>query len=210
MSDLSNLKKIIQEDYKRKVNSFHLLPILGKDILIGDSMIAFLLMKKYGFESWVNMGIAGDTTLGVLKRLDAVIRQRPKRVILSVGSNDLVLTDLAISDIANQIQEIIHMLQSHNINVYYLLITPVCHSCEHVNPLYIGGRTNDEIIQLNHLIQKTISSSQIIDVYTPLIDSDKKLHPDYSKDGIHLNDLGYQVFSKTIHQALMQKEFLSH
>lgn len=202
MTDLVNLRKTIKEDYARKVNSFRLLPITGKDILIGDSIIAFMLMKKYGFESWINMGIAGDTTTGVMERLDAVIRQKPKRVILSVGSNDLVLTDHSMEEIALHLRDIMIILKSHEIKVYYLLVTPICSSCDNANHLYIAGRTNEMIIQLNQIIKNTLISTDIIDTYTPLINTHDELDLSYSKDGIHLNEIGYQIFTKTIHDTL--------
>lgn len=202
MSELINLRKTIKEDYVRKVQAFRLLPITGKDILIGDSMIAFMLMKKYGFESWINMGIAGDTTSGVRQRLDAVIRQKPKHVILSIGSNDLVLTDHSTEKIVSNILEIIHHLESQGILVYYLLITPVCPSCKDANPLYIAGRTNAMINELNHRIKAKLTSSTIIDTHSPLTNDQLELDSRYSKDGIHLNDLGYQIFAQTIHNIL--------
>ncbi len=202
MNDLENLKKTIADDYARKVNTFRLLPITGKDILIGDSMIAFMLMRKYGFDSWQNMGIAGDTTIGVMNRLDAVIRQKPKRVILSVGSNDLVLTDDTHETITTRIHHIIMILKSHDIDTYCLLITPICSGCENANQLYIGSRTNDDIFKLNQHIKELVHHAKIIDTYSPLINSQQELHPKYSRDGIHLNDFGYQLFSKTIHDAL--------
>ncbi len=202
MTDLESLRNVIAEDYARKVHAFRLLPITGKDIFIGDSMIAFMLMKKYGFESWINMGIAGDTTIGVHERLDAVIRQKPKRVIISIGSNDLVLTNQNNENIVKRIQDVILTFESHQIKVYYLLITPICASCEHANALYIAGRTNDEIEKLNLLIREQISSINLIDTYTPMLDSNRELNAIYSKDGIHLNDLGYQVFTQIIHDVL--------
>lgn len=202
MNDLENLKKTIEEDYARKVNTFRLLPITGKDILIGDSMIAFMLMRKYGFDGWQNMGIAGDTTIGVMNRLDAVIRQKPKRVILSIGSNDLVLTNDTIDEITSRIHDLVLVLKSHHIDVYYLLVTPVCPRCEGANHLYIGGRTNEDIIKLNQSIKKALHQDKIIDTYSPFVNRQIEMSPIYSRDGIHLNDLGYQLFSKTIHDAL--------
>ncbi|RJX25254.1 MAG: hypothetical protein C4537_04580 [Acholeplasma sp.] len=202
MTDLVSLRKTIEEDYARKVNSFRLLPITGKDILVGDSIIAFMLMKKYGFESWINMGIAGDTTTGVMERLDAVIRQKPKKVIVSVGSNDLVLTNHSLEEIAYHLRDIMIILKSHDIDVYYLLVTPICSSCEHANHLYIANRTNEMIYQLNQIIKHTLLNTDIIDTYTPLTNTHNELDSRYSKDGIHLNDLGYQIFTQTIHDAL--------
>lgn len=202
MSVLENLKKTIEEDYARKVNAFRLLPITGKDIIIGDSMIAFMLMKKYGFDAWQNMGIAGDTTAGVYNRLDAVIRQKPKRVILSIGSNDLVLTQDSIETISHRIRDITSKLKSQGIDVYYLLTTPICASCEQANHDYIAGRTNDEIIKLNRTIIHMIEDVTIIDTHTPLLNSHQELDLLYSRDGIHLNDDGYQLFSQTIQNAL--------
>jgi len=200
-NDQTLMKAIIKADYTRRVKTFRALPIEGKDIMIGDSMIAYLNLNHVGFSDWINMGIAGDTTEGVLDRLDAVMRQQPKRVILSIGSNDLVLTDFTLDEIIEHIKKIVEILSAHS-TVYLLTLTPVNERDPKAIQAYIAGRKNQDIFTIN---QKLISifSTQVIDTCTPLLNHENRLHLDYSKDGIHLNEEGYKNFIKTIKNALV-------
>jgi lysophospholipase L1-like esterase len=200
MSSRLTIQELIQKDYDRKVKTFLSLPLEGKDIMVGDSMIAYLNLSKYLFQDWINQGIAGDTTNGVLNRLDAVMRLKPKRIVLSIGSNDLVLTDNTYEMTMKNMQTIIQTLK-HDAQVYVCLITPVNPIMKEANQGYIAGRTNEAIQTLNDGIKHTFQE-RVIDVYTPLVDHHGLLDEKYSKDGIHLNDEGYKQFVKSIRYAL--------
>src|SRR5215510_12011257 len=58
----------------------------------------------------LNRGIAGDTSAGVLNRLDEVIGRHPKIVFLMIGSNDLQ-TGVPVSAISANIRAIIGALE---------------------------------------------------------------------------------------------------
>ncbi len=199
--DLNLMKALIKADYTRRVKTFRALPIEGKDVIIGDSMIAYLNFSQYGLDDFINMGIAGDTTLGVLDRLDAVIRQKPKRIILSIGSNDLVLTAHKPMDILVKITEIYDILSKHA-EVLILSLTPVNEDDPKAHKAYIAGRKNEDIHAIN-ISLKEYFKSRLIDTETPLSDTSQKLDIVYSKDGIHLNEKGYQVFVEIIKNALV-------
>ena len=200
-NDQTLMKAIIKADYTRRVKTFRALPIEGKDIMIGDSMIAYLNLNHVGFSDWINMGIAGDTTDGVLDRLDAVIRQRPSKVVLSIGTNDLVLTSYTTDEIINNIKRISDILSSYAA-VYLLTLTPVNERDPKAVHAYIAGRKNKDIFEINEKL-KDHFSRQLIDTCTPLLNQENRLDLAYSKDGIHLNEEGYKVFIKTIQNALV-------
>ena len=200
-TDLTIMKALIKADYTRRVKTFRDLPILGHDVIIGDSMIAYMNMSQYGFNEVINMGIAGDTTLGVLNRLDAVIRQKPKRIILSIGSNDLVLTDHEPFEIVEKIIEIYSILSKES-KVYVLTLTPINREDPKAHKAYIAGRKNEDIEIINQGL-KDYLKDQVIDVAKPLMDHSHKLNITYSKDGIHLNEEGYHVFAKILKNTLV-------
>lgn len=200
MTSHLTIQELIQKDYERKVKTFLSLPLEGKDIMIGDSMIAYLNFHRYQIDDWINQGIAGDTTNGVLKRLDAVTRLKPKRVIVSIGSNDLVLTQNTTDMTISNIKTILDTLKKTS-DVYLCLITPVNPMMKHANQAYIAGRTNEAINMLNQRLKEEWID-HIIDVHTPLLDEHGLLLETLSKDGIHLNDAGYSVFLKSIKNRL--------
>lgn len=194
------MKKIIEADYMRKVKTFRALPIEGKHVIIGDSLIAYLNLNRYNLNHFVNMGIAGDTTIGVKKRLDAVERLQPQKVILSIGSNNFVLTDLTIEE---SVQEIIGIYQalSKFSKTYVLSITPVNGIIEKANHNYIAFRSNEDINLMNKKLSE-ILKNDFIDVASPLTDSSGLLCEDLTTDGIHLNHEGYLQLIKTLKHVL--------
>ena len=200
MTSRLTIQELIQKDYERKVKTFLSLPLEGKDVMVGDSMIAYLNLHHYQMDDWINQGIAGDTTTGVLKRIDAITRLKPKRVIVSIGSNDLVLTQHTPEMIISNMKTILEILGQSSL-VYLCLITPVNPIMKDANHAYIAGRTNKDIIMLNQRL-KEIFTDHVIDVHTPLLDEQGLLNERLSKDGIHLNHEGYHLFLKSIKNRL--------
>ena len=199
MPKMFDLQKLIDLDYERKVKTFRALPITGKDVILGDSMISLLNLRKYHLDDWINMGIAGDTTEGVINRLDAVHRQKPKRVILNIGSNDLVRLNHTSDEIILAITSIVESLESYA-KVWVLTLTPINNQLDVSNHTYIAGRKNTDILDINQKLKET--SLNVIDTATSLMDSSLNLHENLTSDGIHLNDKGYQIFAETINNNL--------
>lgn len=196
------MKAIIRADYERKVKAFRSLPIEARNIIVGDSMIAYLNINHYGLNDWINMGIAGDTTIGLIERLDAVIRQKPKRVIISIGSNDLVLSQLTHDEIIENIKQIVTMLSKES-EVFILTLTPINDTIKTANHTYIAGRKNEDISIINRSLIN-LFKDHMMDVTTSLMDHHQKLDQTYTKDGIHLNHEGYLKFTEIIIKRLKQ------
>ena len=59
-------------------------------IFLGDSLTEWFELGKYfpGL-AIINEGIAGDTTYGVLQRLEAIIKKPAKKIFLMIGINDI-------------------------------------------------------------------------------------------------------------------------
>lgn len=193
--DLLGVKKLIEMDYARKVKTFRALPIEKKNIIIGDSMVAYINLSHYGLDL-INMGIAGDTTIGVIERLDAVLRIKPEIVFVNVGSNDLVLTHHSLEEIVLNIKRIFEKLSTFS-KVYILSLTPVNESVEDVNLLYIGGRKNEDIYAINQKLRMLFKDCYI-DTSDILKDESLKLNKAYTTDGIHLNHQGYSIWIEKI------------
>lgn len=198
--DYSEMKRIIEADYTRRVKTFRALPFEDKNIIIGDSLIAYLNLNHYQLTHWVNMGIAGDTTVGVSKRLDAVKRLRPKKVILSIGSNNLVLTDMSIAETVDHIMDIYEDL-SQDSSIYVLSITPVNEKVKQAKQIYIAGRSNLDIKAINQELSNRLKD-RFIDIAKPLTDDQGLLREDLTTDGIHLNHEGYLIMLKKLQTIL--------
>lgn len=61
----------------------------GGTIIVGDSITEGLLSVLPETDSFRNQGIAGDTSIGITRRLDKILKQKPNCVIFAIGTNDL-------------------------------------------------------------------------------------------------------------------------
>jgi acyl-CoA thioesterase-1 len=64
----------------------------------------------------VNAGISGDTTAGGLARLDSVVKQKPRLVILELGAND-ALRGQSVATMKQNLVKIIERLRQEQIQV---------------------------------------------------------------------------------------------
>ncbi|MCR1809047.1 GDSL-type esterase/lipase family protein [Haploplasma modicum] len=199
------LEAIMKSDYKNKVNLFDSEVVMNQSIVfLGDSIIAFYKTNEY-FNNLniLNRGIAGDTAVGILDRLEQIKKIKPSVVIISVGSNDIVRTKDSLSVIVSRILKIKEELESSlkHSKIYILSLSPVLRDHEITNNLYMKHRTNDIIDSIN---QELAKNTTLINVNEVLKDENNNLKLAYTTDGLHLTKLGYEVFSKKI--ALEVKE----
>ena len=95
--------------------------IKGKGLLEGDAYPARLeraLRAKGHNVTVANAGINGDTTKGVLSRMNSDVPQGTQIVILSVGIND-TFGGVSAATVATNINTIISRLRGRNIQVLY-------------------------------------------------------------------------------------------
>ncbi|NJN76305.1 MAG: hypothetical protein HC796_09075 [Synechococcaceae cyanobacterium RL_1_2] len=80
------------------------------NVLLGDSISLWfppqlLPPEKY----WLNQGISGETSQGLLKRLNLLDRTQPEKIYLMIGINDLI-KGISKEEIATNHQKIVRQL----------------------------------------------------------------------------------------------------
>lgn len=169
-------------------------------LFIGDSFIQSLCVSAVT-ERGVNLGIGGDTTLGVLRRLPLYRCTASARVVvLNVGCNDLPLR--SNQGILNAYKKIVSEIPSGP-NV---LICAVCPVDEGLRP----ERPNRRIRELNdHLrgICASTSRCAFLEVPDSLLDESGNLRRDCHEGvGIHLSSRGYAVWIEALCKAVEESE----
>ena len=189
---LEAIWQIIQKDYQNKVAYFKKFARKVDHLIVGDSMVAY-------YKPTLNIhkqGIAGDTTEGVLNRIDLIHLYHPSKVFLNIGTNDLVFTNDSDIDIVKRIQTIVDQLQAYDVCV--ILPLPV-------DPYYFQiknqPRTNARLYQLKILMLEKIKDATLIDMYETFLCEDV-LCKEYHTDGLHLNKKGYDVYETVIKKHL--------
>ena len=154
-----------------------------------------------------NRGISGDTTDGLLLRMDEIYARKPKAVFLLIGTNDLWTRETSgriasnILGIAGRIRD-----QSPNSVIFVQTLPPL-----RGEPATWGGEPNRKVREVNALLAKGRGQSGlvVIDVYAAMTDEAGELNAAYTADGLHFNAQGYAVWSGLVAAALSQHGLLA-
>lgn len=173
-------------------------------LFLGDSITQDYNVYEYFSDLTVyNRGIGGDTTIGLMKRLDeSVFQLNPKTIILLIGTNDFAMLKTTPVEIKNRIEKIIIEIKNKldNVNIHLLSIYPVN---ENIDPLSVKPRNNKDIQVLNNLLE-TIPNINYINIFDILKDDESNLARKYTYDGLHLNEQGYIVVTKVLKEILKE------
>lgn len=174
-------------------------------LFLGDSITEQYDLTKY-FKNMpvVNSGVSGNQTADILGNMkERVYQYNPSKVFLLIGTNDIE-DGVDEEDIIHNIEEILTDIRSNRpyAELYLEAIYPVDE-----DKSGSGNRTNEEIVSINETLEKFCKKQDItfIDTYNLLLDSDSeedKIIEDYSKDGLHLTDEGYQILTDEIMKYL--------
>jgi lysophospholipase L1-like esterase len=159
----------------------------GSIIFIGDSMTQDLSVFSVT-EKGVNFGIGGDTTVGVLKRIDRYeILRRAGAVVMAIGINDIPRREN--EEIIENYKKIVGKLPK-DVPIFFSSILPVD---EKAAKRHQNNRINELNRALN-VICGEYGNVTYIDTGAGLKDYPSgSLKSEFHKgDGLHLNETGYK------------------
>jgi len=165
-------------------------------VMLGDSITALGDWETMFPQTRIaNLGVGGDTSAGVLNRLENAIALRPRRVLLMIGVNDLLL-DFPVELVATLTQFVAERLSDSG-------ITPIVQAT-----LYVSDRkVNEKIRALNATMRAWCDRRSI--VYIDLNDelaADGILRPRFTDDGIHLTADAYRRWSEVIRRYIVSAQ----
>ena len=164
--------------------------------MLGDSLTQEAKWEDlFNSKEIANHGIGGDTTAGVLNRIDLVYKTNPTKVFIMIGINDL-LKGINIDDIKINYQKIVNILVKNNIKVYIQSILYVGYKRKHLN---------NKIITVNNMLDNFARTNELV-TYVDLnqvLSTGSYLSEEYTNDGIHLKCEGYKVWSDMISRYIM-------
>ena len=165
-----------------------------KIVMIGDSITNGCdwneLLKR---DDVINRGIYGDTTYGVVHRLDTINTGAIDKAFILIGINDLS-EYTSVEDVLQRYQHIIHYLQIHH-------ITPIIQSTLYVNsPKRDYEAINLQVSTLNDQLKALAQKHHIvyIDLNARLSKDHRLLHAYTKGDGLHLNSKGYALWREAL------------
>ncbi|HLO88023.1 MAG TPA: SGNH/GDSL hydrolase family protein [Nostocaceae cyanobacterium] len=163
-------------------------------ILVGDSLSMWFPKEKLpSGKLWLNQGISGDSSAGVLRRLSAFNATRPEIIYIMVGINDLRKGNSDESILTNYHQIINRLRKAHpSTQIVVLSILPV----------RLTTISNSHIRHLNTqlaLLAKQ-QGANYLDIHRWFTDFEGNLRPELTTDGLHLSPQGYDVWRIALQQ----------
>ncbi|MBR8837259.1 MAG: G-D-S-L family lipolytic protein [Stigonema ocellatum SAG 48.90 = DSM 106950] len=172
-------------------------------ILAGDSLSLWfpteLLSKD---RNWLNQGISGETSAGLLKRLDLIDGTSPEAIFVMIGINDLLQGTRDEIILENQ-RQIIHYLRRIHPKAKIVIQSILPHGKKQAT---WEGRekllaiSNSRIRQLNQQLQRLAAKEGVkyLNLHPLFANQQGELHPELSTDGLHLSPQGYLVWSSAL------------
>lgn len=170
-------------------------------IFIGDSITQGLNTSAIT-EPTANYGIGGDTTVGIIERLNTYQSiNNARAVVIAIGINDIKYRENDI--ILNNYKTIIGMIPSH-----VPIVISAVHPIDERVRNDANGFNESRIKPLNKELKNySLNSERLfyVDTTDQLIDSSGNLDPKYHDlDGVHLNSEGNAVWIQNLRIIITQ------
>ena len=188
----------LKNHYEERIAHFTIQPLRSGDIVfIGDSITEQGLNWAIRFNDLRvrNRGISGDTTYGVLARLDELKMAQPKAIFLKIGVNDIfnfyyIKQIKNLSSVSENIENIVIQLNEAlpNTPIFVQSILP-----DHRDFI------TDMVQTVNQQI-KTIKHARFtyIDLHSAFLSSNGTMNSSLTTDGTHLNQAGYALWAEQL------------
>ena len=181
--------------YAHKKGNFESYTTQADVVMVGDSITdAAEWQEMFAGITIVNRGISGDTTEGLLNRLQGVIRTGAKKAFIMIGVNDFTYTD-SVDEVFKNYQQVVETLVAAGIDPYIQ------------STIQVGPDKTEyslKIAELNRRLGIFATENGII-----FIDLNRVLAPagtleeSYSLDQVHLNANGYIEWKKILQPYLV-------
>jgi lysophospholipase L1-like esterase len=168
-------------------------------IMAGDSLTLWFppeLLPDHRF--WLNQGISGETSAGLLKRLDLFEKTNPETIFVMIGINDLIRQVKDETLLANQ-RLILQELRTRHPQAQIVLQSILPHGESQVTwegQNRLLAISNQHIRDLNQQLRAIAAQTGVyfLDLHPLFTNAQGDLRPELSTDGLHLSPQGYLVW----------------
>ncbi|PRY51475.1 lysophospholipase L1-like esterase [Arcticibacter pallidicorallinus] len=184
--------------YVKRVQYFQSLPVQKRPIVfLGNSITEVGQWQDVtGMKNVINRGISGDNSFGVFYRLDDILVQRPRKIFIAIGVND-IKRGTPVEVIARNYERIIRKVQKEQpkTQLYLQSVLPVTESV--LADIYNNIR-NNRIMVLNALMKDLCVKYRVtyVDLYNNVFkDENGQLFRSLTTDGLHLQPEAYVLWA---------------
>ncbi|MEX0271067.1 GDSL-type esterase/lipase family protein [Leptolyngbyaceae cyanobacterium UHCC 1019] len=191
-------------------------------VLAGDSLSLWFPSNLLpAGATWLNQGISGETSYGLLKRVKFLDQTKPQTIFVMIGINDLIRGVRGETLVANQ-REIVRHLKAAHPQARIVIQSILPHGGDRASRRYLASVKGDPAAKEHPLwVERlpTISSRWIrtineklarvaqdegveyLDLHSDFADAQGYLKDELTTDGLHLSVAGYALWRSKLEQA---------
>ena len=175
-------------------------------VFMGDSITeewSRLYPNYFEERSYINRGIGGQTSPQMLIRFKQdVVDLRPAVVVILAGTNDIAgnTGPSNVKMITDNIFSMATIATAHGIQVVLSSVLPVYlyeWSPEIIDPPSTIDAVNELLME-----HATSNGIEYLDYFSEMVDDRKGLKKEYTPDGVHPNEKGYELMSTIAEKKL--------
>lgn len=172
-------------------------------ILLGDSISLWFPHDLLPLNTtWLNQGISGEGSAGLLRRLELIADTNPDVIFVMIGINDLIRDVDDETLLANQ-QALIRDLKDTHPDATIVVQSILPHAGDRAtweSKDRLVEIPNTHIQELNEQLRAiaTAEDVEFLNLYPLFSDAQGNMRLDLSSDGLHLNDDGYRVWASAL------------
>ncbi|EJL69247.1 SGNH/GDSL hydrolase family protein [Chryseobacterium populi] len=170
------------------------------------------ILKRYSLQKFhegsdelilFNLGIGGETTDGLLKRIPHELSARNSAegniVFIGYGANDLAIKDgiqmVNPDQFKNNVQSAVQTAKQFSDDIYLVSILPFSEKIDKVVTASGKLRISEDVLQYNQILKNIAAENSLmyIDFYSAFL-KDKEIL--LSGDGVHPNEKGYGMMAE--------------
>lgn len=179
-------------------------------ILAGDSLSLWFPPELLPEDrNWLNQGISGEVSNGLLQRLDFFDRTQPDMILVMVGINDLI-RGLEDQEILTNYRQIISYLRRKHPQAEIVIQSILPHGAE--GTTWEGKEKllaipNSRIRKLNQELNNiaTKKGARYLNLHPLFTDQQGNLRSNFTTDGLHLSPPGYLVWRTALQMYTNQQ-----
>ncbi|TAD76916.1 MAG: hypothetical protein EA001_11470 [Oscillatoriales cyanobacterium] len=176
-------------------------------VLTGDSLsLAFPVRLLPNQAAWLNQGVSGETTRGLLRRLSDISQLQPEAIFVAIGINDL-LQGVGEDTIVENQRAIVRELRSAHPRSRIVLQSLLPHRgrlSTWEGRARLERAQTAKLKRINNRLAQVARDERVdyLNLFAMFSDNTGILHPDLTTDGLHLSDRGYLVWRAALDSYL--------
>jgi lysophospholipase L1-like esterase len=168
-------------------------------VLLGDSLSLWFPSEMLPSDRvWLNQGVSGENSSGLLKRLKLLDEVQPETIVMMVGINDLI-KGTSDEQILDNYRQIIKTLKEKHPKTAIVVQSVLPHGGDRVGTIdreQVLQLSNERIYQFNQKLSGLTAETEVhfLNLHPLFTDADGLMQADLSTDGLHLKRQGYFVW----------------